>query len=161
MRDIAVCSLEGRVQVANDPGGWSGYAAIRVGVEKLVLGWPGVPDSWCWQNQNATGVRTSAGPDGRGTSGATAPMATSGIVWPGGAARCQSARIAGHIGGELLAARGGGGRRRVVQLRNIEAGDDADQGVLPAAPLGRPAQALHGLHELTGAVGLHSVTKKG
>ena len=51
--------------------------------------------------------------------------------------------------------------RRVVQLRNIEAGDDADQGVLPAAPLGRPAQALHGLHELTGAVGLHSVTKKG
>ena len=41
-------------QVANDPGGWSGYAAIRVGDMKLVLGWPGVPDSWCWPNQNDT-----------------------------------------------------------------------------------------------------------
>ena len=26
--------------VANDPGGWSGYAGIRVGDIKLVLGWP-------------------------------------------------------------------------------------------------------------------------
>ena len=39
----------------NDPGGWSGYAGIRVGDFKLVLGWPGVPDDWCWPNQNQTG----------------------------------------------------------------------------------------------------------
>ena len=44
----------------NDPGGWSGYAAIRVGDEKLVLGWPGVPDSWCWPNQNLTADRTES-----------------------------------------------------------------------------------------------------
>jgi hypothetical protein len=38
--------------VPNDAGGWSGFAAIRVGDEKLVLGWPGIPDDWCWPNQN-------------------------------------------------------------------------------------------------------------
>ena len=39
----------------NDAGGWSGFAAIRVGDEKLVLGWPGIPDDWCWPNQNKSG----------------------------------------------------------------------------------------------------------
>ena len=38
----------------NDPHGWSGYAGIRVGDFKLVLGDPGTPNSWCWPNQNAT-----------------------------------------------------------------------------------------------------------
>jgi hypothetical protein len=31
-----------------------GYAGIRVDDFKLVLGWPGVPDSWCWPNQNSS-----------------------------------------------------------------------------------------------------------
>jgi hypothetical protein len=162
-----VRSLEGRTQVANDPGGWSGYAAIRVGDEKLVLGWPGVPDSWCWQNQNATGVRNSAGPDGRGTSGATAPMVTSGIVWPGGAVRCQSARIAGRGGGELLAARGGGGRRRGGQPRGAvhrAAGRGGRRGLLPprrgqpgppALPRGGRSRLLRALHRRRGLRRLH------
>ena len=38
----------------NDPHGWSGFAGIRVGKYKLVLGDPGVPNSWCWPNQNST-----------------------------------------------------------------------------------------------------------
>jgi len=37
-----------------DPKGWSGYAGIRIGDYKLVLGDPGVPNSWCWPNQNTT-----------------------------------------------------------------------------------------------------------
>jgi hypothetical protein len=44
-------------QVLNDPGGWSGYAGIvqldaEDGHWKLVLGTPGVPNSWCWPNQD-------------------------------------------------------------------------------------------------------------
>lgn len=36
----------------NDPkDGWAGYAGIRVGKYKLVLGNPGKPDGWCWPNQ--------------------------------------------------------------------------------------------------------------
>eukprot|EP01050_Picozoa_sp_SAG11_P029169 SAG11_NODE_8102_length_1060_cov_1.093652_3_plen_83_part_01 len=34
--------------------GVAGYAGIRAGGFKLVLGWPGVPDSWCWPNQNSS-----------------------------------------------------------------------------------------------------------
>lgn len=43
---------------ANDPGGWSGYAGVvvksaKLGIHlKLMLGNPGVPNSWCWPNQN-------------------------------------------------------------------------------------------------------------
>lgn len=44
-----------------------GYAGIRVGDFKLVLGWPGVPDSWCWPNQNSSAGKalrnTSATPE--------------------------------------------------------------------------------------------------
>ena len=43
----------------NDPHGWSGYAGIRVGEYKLVLGDPGVPNSWCWPNQNSSEVAAS------------------------------------------------------------------------------------------------------
>jgi arylsulfatase A-like enzyme len=38
----------------HDPHGWSGYAGIRMGQFKLVLGDPGVPNSWCWPNQNGS-----------------------------------------------------------------------------------------------------------
>ena len=44
----------------NDAGGWSGYAAIRVGGLKLALGWPGIPDGWCLPNQNATAAAAEA-----------------------------------------------------------------------------------------------------
>ena len=47
-------SVRVAIWLLSDPGGWSGYAGIRVGDYKLVLGWPGVPDSWCWPNQNDT-----------------------------------------------------------------------------------------------------------
>jgi hypothetical protein len=43
----------------NDPHGWSGYAGIRVGAYKLVLGDPGVPNSWCWPNQNSSAAAPS------------------------------------------------------------------------------------------------------
>jgi len=58
-RSTVVMNIDPTNQVdENDPGGWSGYAAIRSGDFKLVLGWPGVPDGWCWPNQNkSSGVR--------------------------------------------------------------------------------------------------------
>lgn len=41
----------------NDPGGWSGYAGLiwkpkEGGYWKLVYGTPGVPNAWCWPDQN-------------------------------------------------------------------------------------------------------------
>ena len=44
----------------HDPGGWSGYAGIRVGEFKLVLGDPGVPNAWCWPNQNRSKSRSDS-----------------------------------------------------------------------------------------------------
>ena len=51
----------------NDLHGWAGYAGIRVGNFKLVLGDPGTPNSWCWPNQqNGTGEGHSERPAARG-----------------------------------------------------------------------------------------------
>ena len=55
-RNSVVLNVDPTNQVdANDAGGWSGYAGIVAGDWKLLLGWGGIPDSWCWPNQiNAT-----------------------------------------------------------------------------------------------------------
>ena len=51
----------------NDAGGWSGYAGVVTGEWKLLLGWGGVPDSWCWPNQNST-LAAAAQPPPRSVS---------------------------------------------------------------------------------------------
>ena len=48
--------------VLNDPHGWSGYAGIRVGDWKLVLGDPGTPNGWCWPNQNTSASLAAPSP---------------------------------------------------------------------------------------------------
>lgn len=55
-RECVVLNVDPTNQdVVNDAGGWSGFAGIVCGQWKLLLGWGGVPDSWCWPNQpNAT-----------------------------------------------------------------------------------------------------------
>jgi len=56
-RDHVLLNVDQTNQVdPNDPGGWSGYAGVVVksaalGHFKLMLGNPGVPNSWCWPNQ--------------------------------------------------------------------------------------------------------------
>jgi len=47
--------------ILHDAGGWSGYAGIRVGDWKLVLGDPGTPNDWCWPNQNITKYHSTTG----------------------------------------------------------------------------------------------------
>ena len=49
----------------NDAGGWSGYAGIVSGEWKLLLGWGGIPDSWCWPNQNSTAAQQQPQPPRR------------------------------------------------------------------------------------------------
>lgn len=51
---------------ANDPGGWSGYAGLiwkpkEGGYWKLVYGTPGVPNSWCWPDQDQQNKCTTRG----------------------------------------------------------------------------------------------------
>eukprot|EP00037_Helgoeca_nana_P005388 m.51122 g.51122 ORF g.51122 m.51122 type:complete len:305 (-) comp16400_c0_seq1:272-1186(-) len=77
-------------QVLNDPGGWSGYAGIvqldaEDGHWKLVLGTPGVPNSWCWPNQDNITANVDL------VSGNCSQE--SGVSFPGGSLLCLRSAI--------------------------------------------------------------------
>ena len=109
--------------IPNDPGGWSGYAAIRVGDDKLVLGWPGIPDSWCWPNQNKTKeVLASATECPRGEGGVSLDLLS--VV--------TNAESVAHLAKPLPWSLG----------NNDE--EDADNSTCGAPPGGTPACCLRG-----------------
>ncbi len=59
-RDHILLNVDQTNQITiNDENGWSGYAGLvvlspQLGHFKLVIGTPGVPNSWCWPNQNVS-----------------------------------------------------------------------------------------------------------